>query len=147
MKTLYEVSQIPQLILSKNLFGIEIDERAAALAAFALTMKARAKQSRFLAKATKTLPNICHLQPARTARCAFVHASSMNEGAPGRFEPRELEQYMDLQGKSLFSAEIKTLLTQFEEADNFGSLIRPVVLKDNVLRATLQQKGVVVICC
>jgi len=122
-EALYEVSQIPQLILSKNLFGIEIDERAAALAAFALTMKARAKQSRFLAKATKTLPNICHLQPVT-------------------FEPRELEQYMDLQGKALFTDEIKTLFTQFEEADNFGSLIRPVVLKDAVLRATLQQKGV-----
>ncbi|MCP5177610.1 MAG: BREX-1 system adenine-specific DNA-methyltransferase PglX [Moraxellaceae bacterium] len=122
-EALYEVSQIPQLILSKNLYGIEIDERAAALAAFALTMKARAKQSRFLAKATKTLPNICHLQPVK-------------------FEPRELEQYMDLQGKALFTDEIKTLFTQFEEADNFGSLIRPVVLKDAVLRATLQQKGV-----
>lgn len=122
-EALYEVSQIPQLILSKNLFGIEIDERAAALAAFALTMKARAKQSRFLAKATKTLPNICHLQPVK-------------------FEPRELEQYMDLQGKALFTDDIKTLFTQFEEADNFGSLIRPVVLKDAVLRATLQQKGV-----
>ena len=49
---------------------------------------------------------------------------------------------MDLQGKALFTDEIKTLFTQFEEADNFGSLIRPVVLKDAVLRATLQQKGV-----
>ena len=27
-EALYEVSQIPQLILSKNLYGIEIDERA-----------------------------------------------------------------------------------------------------------------------
>lgn len=83
-EALYEPSQIPSLILSKNLYGIEIDERAAALAAFALTMKARAKQSRFLAKATKTLPNICHLQPVK-------------------FEQRELEQYMDLQGKALFT--------------------------------------------
>jgi type II restriction/modification system DNA methylase subunit YeeA len=122
-EALYEVSQIPQLILSKNLFGIEIDERAAALAAFALTMKARAKQSRFLAKSTKTLPNICHLQPVT-------------------FEQRELEQYMDLQGKKLFTNEIKTLLTQFEEADNFGSLIRPVVLKDTVLRTNLEEKGI-----
>ncbi|HNC02663.1 MAG TPA: BREX-1 system adenine-specific DNA-methyltransferase PglX, partial [Agitococcus sp.] len=122
-EALYEPSQIPSLILSKNLFGIEIDERAAALAAFALTMKARAKQSRFLAKATKTLPNICHLQPVK-------------------FEPRELEQYMDLQGKALFTDEIKTLFTQFEEADNFGSLIRPVELKNSELRTTLQQNGV-----
>lgn len=122
-EALYEPSQIPSLILSKNLFGIEIDERAAALAAFALTMKARAKQSRFLAKATKTLPNICHLQPVK-------------------FEPRELEEYINLQGKALFTDEIKTLLTQFEEADNFGSLIRPVELKNSELRTTLAEKGI-----
>ena len=31
---------------------------------------------------------------------------------------------MDLQGKSLFSAEIKTLLTQFEEAGIFPPIVR-----------------------
>ena len=36
-------SEIPGLILANNLYGMEIDERAANLAAFALTMKARAK--------------------------------------------------------------------------------------------------------
>ena len=37
----YNPPEIPRLILEKNLYGIEIDERAGALAAFALTMKAR----------------------------------------------------------------------------------------------------------
>jgi type II restriction/modification system DNA methylase subunit YeeA len=36
----YRKQDIPYLILSKNLFGIEIDERASQLAAFALLMKA-----------------------------------------------------------------------------------------------------------
>ena len=39
----YETSEIPEKILTHNLYGIEIDERAGELAAFALTMKARAK--------------------------------------------------------------------------------------------------------
>jgi hypothetical protein len=38
----YRSKDIPALILQKNLFGLEIDDRAAQLAAFALMMKARA---------------------------------------------------------------------------------------------------------
>ena len=46
----YEPAEIPEKILTHNLYGIEIDERAGELAAFALTMKARAKQRRFFSK-------------------------------------------------------------------------------------------------
>jgi type II restriction/modification system DNA methylase subunit YeeA len=56
----YESTEIPRLILENNLFGIEIDKRAGELAAFALTMKARAKQRRFFSK--KVAPNICVLE-------------------------------------------------------------------------------------
>jgi hypothetical protein len=53
-------AEIPEKILTNNLYGIEIDERAGELAAFALTMKARAKQRRFFNKGVK--PNICVLE-------------------------------------------------------------------------------------
>lgn len=39
-------AEIPSLILTRNLYGIELDERAGALAAFALTMKAAARWKR-----------------------------------------------------------------------------------------------------
>ncbi|MEW5323907.1 DNA methyltransferase, partial [Geobacillus thermoleovorans] len=39
----YPAREIPFLILEKNLYGIDIDDRAAQLAAFALMMKAREK--------------------------------------------------------------------------------------------------------
>ena len=42
----YRLRDIPRLILQKNLVGLEIDERAAQLAAFALMMKARADDKR-----------------------------------------------------------------------------------------------------
>ena len=42
----YRAKDIPRLILQKNLFGLEIDDRAAQLAAFALMMKARADDRR-----------------------------------------------------------------------------------------------------
>src|SRR5207302_8462514 len=42
----YRAKDIPALILKKNLFGLEIDDRAAQLAAFALMMKASADNRR-----------------------------------------------------------------------------------------------------
>jgi hypothetical protein len=57
----YGPAEIPALILTHNLYGTEIDPRAGALAAFALTMKARAKQRTFLNKAVE--PNICVIEP------------------------------------------------------------------------------------
>lgn len=100
----YEPSDIPEKILTHNLYGIEIDERAGELAAFALTMKARAKQRRFFNKSIK--PNICVL--------GNMH-----------FDGDELTNYMDFVGRDLFTAPLQNTLRQFEEADNFGSLIRP----------------------
>jgi type II restriction/modification system DNA methylase subunit YeeA len=57
----YSPSEIPRLILNNNLYGVEIDPRAGALAAFALTMKARARQRTFFSKGTN--PNIVTLEP------------------------------------------------------------------------------------
>ena len=42
----YRAKDIPRLIVDKNLFGLEIDDRAAQLAALALMMKARADDRR-----------------------------------------------------------------------------------------------------
>src|SRR5437762_8858858 len=46
----YRAKDIPALILQKNLFGLEIDDRAAQLAAFALMMKARADDRQLFTK-------------------------------------------------------------------------------------------------
>ena len=117
----YESSEIPEKILTQNLFGIEIDERAGELAAFALTMKARAKQRRFLSKGIK--PNICVLEN--------IH-----------FEKDELDAYMDFIGRDLFTASLRTTLEQFEEADNFGSLIRPAITDVDETLSLLQAKDI-----
>ncbi len=44
----YRTRDIPRLILEKNLFGLDIDDRAAQLAGFALLMKARSDDNRIL---------------------------------------------------------------------------------------------------
>ena len=41
----YQQREVPRLIIEKNLFGLDIDERAAQLTAFALMMKGRADVS------------------------------------------------------------------------------------------------------
>jgi len=114
-------AEIPEKILTHNLYGIEIDERAGELAAFALTMKARAKQRRFFNKRVK--PNICVLEN--------IH-----------FDEIELKSYMDFVGLDLFTFFLKTTLRQFEEADNFGSLIRPDITDVAGMRKILESKNV-----
>lgn len=49
----YSRRDIPRLILEKNLTGLEIDPRAAAMASFALTMKACEYDSRFLRRGVR----------------------------------------------------------------------------------------------
>jgi len=114
-------AEIPEKILTNNLYGIEIDERAGELAAFALTMKARSKQRRFFRKPVQ--PNICVLESVR-------------------FDEGELKDYMDFVGRDLFTAPLQTTLRQFEEADNFGSLIRPDVTDVEGMLRILESKNV-----
>lgn len=100
----YEPGDIPAKILTHNLYGVEIDERAGELAAFALTMKARAKQRRFFRKPVQ--PNIVVLE-----NVAFTDA--------------EMHDVAALVGKDLFTDELRETLVQFEQTKNFGSLIVP----------------------
>ena len=56
----YQTREIPSLILTNNIYGIDTDPRCKQLAAFALTMKARAYHSRYLRRAV--MPNTIALE-------------------------------------------------------------------------------------
>jgi type II restriction/modification system DNA methylase subunit YeeA len=60
----YNPIEIPSLILKNNLFGIDIDPRAAQMASFVLMMKSRQKQRRFFntVATNKLQPNIYFYQ-------------------------------------------------------------------------------------
>ncbi|MCD4767072.1 MAG: BREX-1 system adenine-specific DNA-methyltransferase PglX [Methanosarcinales archaeon] len=116
----YSHSEIPEKILTHNLFGIEIDKRAGELAAFALTMKARRKHRNFFSNPVQ--PNICALQSIS-------------------FEDDELRSYISAIGSNLFTTELQHTLLQFEEADNFGSLIRPATTNVSDIRHMLNEKN------
>lgn len=96
----YAPSDIPSLILKHNLYGMEIDERAASLAAFALTMKARSRSCRFFKKQVE--PNIQHISPIA-------------------FKEDEVAELNDLYQVNLDSMVWNT----YAKADVYGSLIQP----------------------
>ena len=101
----YDPAGIAEKILTHNLYGIEIDERAGALAAFALTMKALTRQRHFFDKPVR--PNICVMENIE-------------------FDKKEWENYMNFIGQDLFPAQLQATLHQLKEAKHFGSLIRTV---------------------
>ena len=96
----YAPSDIPGLILKHNLYGMEIDERAASLAAFALTMKARSRSRRFFKKQVE--PNIQRI-------------------APISFEESDVADLNDLYQVDLDF----TVWNTYAKADVYGSLIEP----------------------
>lgn len=114
----YNTNEIPSLILKHNLFGIDIDDRAAQLASFALTMKSRKYYLRFLRN--PILPNVLSFD--NISESVIKNAVKL----PLAVEGKLIYDYRDL---TLFK------LTQ---AKNFGSLIK---IDANELSALNIQKG------
>ncbi|MBM4648840.1 BREX-1 system adenine-specific DNA-methyltransferase PglX [Rhodococcus hoagii] len=104
----YSKSAIPQLILAHNLRGLEIDERAAQLASFALAMKARDKDRRFFTRRGEddqpVQPDIVRVTPLR-------------------FDESEAKLITDAVAPEK-RAKLARLVHSFKDADTFGSLIR-----------------------
>jgi len=97
------VNDIPTLILEKNLFGIDIDDRAAQLASFALFMKARAKSRRIFRN------------PPRINIIAIQESDGLLEG---RVVPLIAENEDETE-------QLEMLLRTFIDAKNYGSILKP----------------------
>jgi hypothetical protein len=137
----YRPKDIPALIITKNLFGLEIDERAAQLSGFALMMKARADDNNIFAK-EHIQPNIvCIQETADLDREGLlrnintpltnksVSASSgelefMDEIATPLFAKSDKKTDMLTEEEKLTVHDLNELLEIFEHAKTFGSLIR-----------------------
>ncbi|MEZ2238078.1 BREX-1 system adenine-specific DNA-methyltransferase PglX [Microcoleus sp.] len=105
----YLERDIPELILTHNLYGLDIDERAVQLASFAVLMKARAINSRIFRKSLSL-----NLTAVRgTDSQSLPPASELN--------------VKDWQG----------LIEAFKDADNLGSLIVPPAFDGEKLRGQL----------
>lgn len=107
----YQARSIPRLILEKNLYGLDIDDRAAQLAGFALLMKARADDRRLLDTPVKL--NVLSLQESA--------GMDLDEFA-GHLKPHGINRTV-----------LGSLRDTFTHGKTFGSLIQiPKVLEDGL---------------
>lgn len=116
----YQPRAIPRLILEKNLFGLDIDDRAAQLAGFALLMKARADDRRLF-----------NDPPKLNVQCLLESKELNLDDLETQLSP------FGIQRRDLYA-----LLDTFEHAKTFGSLIQiPAGLVDQLeaMKAGLQQ--------
>ena len=113
-------AEIVKSIISKNLYGIEIDERAAELAAFAITMKARYRDRKLFSRAVE--PNICLMKNVN-------------------IDEDKLKSYIEIAHSDLFTSEFLSQLKDFREAQNYGALINPKIKDTQFLRKHLEAKG------
>jgi hypothetical protein len=141
----YRAKDIPALILQKNLFGMEIDDRAAQLAAFALMMKARADDRRIFDSEAK--PNILVFEDSQGMKATEIHfalTSPLKGEEEGELESPAPDGHLFEPDDNLFTraeavkaaasrtpttvnftqADIASLLELFENAKTFGSLIQ-----------------------
>ena len=106
----YQPRAIPRLILEKNLFGLDIDDRAAQMAGFALLMKARADDRR-LFTATDEAGN---LQPPKLNVLSLQESKGLSvDELATHLTPFKVQR-----------ATISALVETFEHAKTFGSLIQ-----------------------
>ena len=112
----YDRRKIPTLILVKNLHGVEIDQRARELAAFALTMKAREYDSRFLRRENSPRPQICVLE----------NFSGQWSVVSGQFEEACKQVGCKLD-------DFLHDLNLFQQADCMGSLLHPKLSSEKLI--------------
>ncbi len=115
----YRLRDIPRLILEKNLYGLDIDDRAAQMAGFALLMKARADDRR-LFSATDDAGN---------PRPPKLNVFSLQESKGLSAD----ELAIHLAPFRVQRATVTALVEAFENAKTFGSLLQiPYALKTHL---------------
>lgn len=135
----YRLRDIPRLILEKNLYGLDIDDRAAQLAGFALLMKARADDRRLLADPDNPPKlNILSLQESQGLNLDnLVSALQTSHPAPqgndisaaplsssDLFPETQPQRTLGESSVPPLRTAIATLLDCFTHAKTFGSLIQ-----------------------
>ncbi|MBA2116712.1 BREX-1 system adenine-specific DNA-methyltransferase PglX [Bremerella alba] len=126
---------ISKLILTKNLYGLEIDDRAAQLAAFALMMKARADDRGIFGREVQ--PNVLSIQESKGLNAKDI-TDALNEPILIDEPPPSGKLFEEVADEKspLFSrknvsvkgdisqADVAHLIQLFEHGKTFGSLIQ-----------------------
>lgn len=131
----YNPSEIPELILTKNLYGIDIDDRAAQLASFALMMKGRKNHRRFFRK--EVVPNITAYQNI-ASHPKFENAKVF--GSLIKISKEEADA-IEIDDTSLFVQEQIQLKKQANLLSNIYDIVvtNPPYLNSSYMEGTLKQ--------
>ncbi len=122
----YRSRDIPKLILENNLFGLDIDDRAAQLAGFALMMKAREDDRRIFTRDIKL--NVLALQSTQGLDLSELWRKlALNKNAKrgvteSIFDDAQTN-LIDVVDNADFTS-LQRVLVLFEQAKTFGSLIQ-----------------------
>lgn len=131
----YRTRDIPRLILEKNLYGLDIDDRAAQLARFTVLMKARADDRRILDPENPAKLNIMAIQESKSLDVDEVANVLIRErvkqvGSKGVAKQLSLMQPTTVQASlsetekpDVTKEELYSLLHLFEDGKTFGSLL------------------------
>lgn len=108
----YTERDAAQRIVEKNLYGLELDDRATQLAYFAVMMKARSYDRRFLTRGIR--PNLCSIQESNSLNTDY------------------LELFGDLKPTA------QKLVDEFIDAKEYGSILNLKITADEI--AQLESK-------
>jgi type II restriction/modification system DNA methylase subunit YeeA len=122
----YRVRDIPKLILEKNLYGLDIDDRAAQLAGFALMMKAREDDRRIFSRDIKL--NVLAIQSTQNLYLPDLWRKlALNKDAKrGSMEPifDNVQSNLSDTVDDIEFKQLRSILAFFEQAKTLGSLIK-----------------------
>ncbi|WP_281662062.1 BREX-1 system adenine-specific DNA-methyltransferase PglX [Halomonas sp. Alg239-R46] len=139
----YRTRDIPQLILENNLFGLDIDDRAAQLAGFALLMKAREDDRRILTRLVdnKVRLNVLAMQSSQhlDANTLWRDLNLTGDWHQGQSQSLFDSEQQDLSSNDATYKLIADLIERFQEAKTFGSLIKVPNEWEVPLKALLEQ--------
>jgi type II restriction/modification system DNA methylase subunit YeeA len=119
----YSERDIPKLILEKNLYGLDIDDRAAQLAYFAVMMKARSYNRRIFRE--KINLNICSIQESN---------GIPKEAIDYLVNPTGLELE-----KAVQREEVEYLINVFQDAKEYGSLLNMEPIDFEAIEERIEQ--------
>lgn len=141
----YTERDAAQRIVEKNLFGLELDDRATQLAYFAVMMKARSYDRRFFTRGIR--PNLCSIQESNSLNTDYLELFGDLKPTAQKLvdEFIDAKEYGSILNLSITVDEIAQLENKFAEIDetiydNIFDAIRQVGLRTSFVPLIRQAK-------
>lgn len=141
----YTERDAAQRIVEKNLYGLELDDRATQLAYFAVMMKARSYDRRFLTRGIR--PNLCSIQESNSLNTDYLELFGDLKHVAQKLvdEFIDAKEYGSILNLSISVDEIAQLERKYAEIDetiydNIFDTIRQVGLRTNFVPLIKQAK-------